>query len=360
MPKPILSLIVAVAASVGLSATARADQFYAFLVEAGGYSPCCTIGAPITVSQGHFYQHPQGDNHPPQTWQIDSHPDLQWDSYVALGGSPSSPTVDGQAPWMGVKAGATWGHFAGTDEAIDNSVNGNTLQHLWFARPPQAAPILGGPPAASSTGPGGYQAVFVARLTVQRDAEIVSTKVFFSVRTPGGELAAFVGKVDGGVNFHKIYMDDEPIPGEFYRLKSYRAAQPDLPGFGPADVYDLYIERVPLKPPGLYLPPPLPTPPPAESRVTGPTSLPLLDEPQTADPKARKDKQAKAPKPAKVKAPKAPKAKKNNKATPAPQFPQWLDDLDTVYTTNADTRPDPFEHFWMGIPHPLMMLEPQD
>lgn len=261
----------AVVVLVVLNQTAHARQgFELYNLSCGANSPIDTFAYPISSSSGRIYQHPLGTNYAPTNAQISVDPDLEYDSYVAIGGGPSSALYSCPHPFSVVVAGEQRGHFAPPSTSIDNSDWSQPLRHDWMSTFP-----WGGPHAISSPGPGGNQAVFIGRITTDEGATLVYDKVYAGLKTEcSGLLVGCHFKDDGTTITMDPYYPGGPAPvTEFiFRLVSYRLGPVSIPGFGSADIHNLYIEAYPNpewvgdcddpQPP--RPPPPPPPPPPAE------------------------------------------------------------------------------------------------
>ncbi len=220
--------------------------FELFNLSCGGYGnpPNYHLGERLMASNGRIYQHELGTNYPPTSEAIAEDPGLEFDSYIAVGGSPSTIGNRAMEPWS-VFCTATDGHFAPNHYTqINNRDWLMPLSHDWTATFP-----FGGPRSFSAPGPSGNEAVFIARITLDRDRAIFAPKIYVGIRdSTTGRPAAYWTSANGP----SIYFDptvpmapaSQP-PGVWIRLKCYLSAPVDIPGFGPADVYDVYVESVP-------------------------------------------------------------------------------------------------------------------
>lgn len=250
------------AAMVAAPTFAGDGSFVALNIDAGGMAGA--LGQPISAQV--IYQHPQGHNFPPLAESIAEEPDLEYDSYVALGGSPSTFGYTGRTPWMTLGGSQYYGFFGAQGAPIKNSDWTRPLNHTWFAPGIHAPP---GTTVYSAENPhSGLQSVFVARLTVARGAALTGQSVYVGLQTlESNTLAGYQLTLNGPTQFFPIFTNSTPPTEATYRLSAYRSAQPTIPNFGDADVYDLYVEAVPTQ----TSPPPAPaqsqsqatTPPPS-------------------------------------------------------------------------------------------------
>lgn len=326
-----------------LASAAGNGAFVALVIDAGKIPG--GLGDTIASSSGGFYQHASGSNFPPAAEAIAEEPELEYDSYVALGGSPSDSGYSGRWPWLTLGGCQTAGFFAPNNTPINNvNDRAGPLGDIW------CAPGVFAPPNTvfSADGPSGLQSVFVARLTIPRGSVLIAPKVYVGLQTlESNTLAAYLLSLNAPPQFFPIYTDSQPPSEATFRLAAYRTAQVTLSNFGDADVYDLYVEAVPSAPaqqsqapaPQAPAPPSNPAPPADPSdddqgssqNVTPPAdqSLPSsIGGSRSADPvqepivgngkkeKAPKVKEAKQPKPKPEPKPKAapkPKVKKGNR-----------------------------------------------
>lgn len=230
------------AAMVAAPTLAGDGAFVALNIDAGGMAGA--LGQ--AVSANAIYQHPSGGNFPPAAEAISEDPDLEYDSYVALGGSPSTFGYTGRAPWMTLGGSQYYGFFGAQGAPIKNNDWTRPLNHIWFAPGIHAPP---GTTVYSAANPhSNLQSVFVARLTVARGATLTGQSVYVGLQTlETGTLAGYTFTLNGPTQFFPIFTNSTPPTEATYRLSAYRAAQPTIPGFGEADVYDLYVEAVPAQ-----------------------------------------------------------------------------------------------------------------
>lgn len=225
-----------------LSAT---PPFELFNLSCGGYGnpPNYQLGERLMASNGRIYQHELGTNYPPTPEAIAADPTLEFDSYIAVGGSPSTLSNRAMEPWS-VFCSATDGHFAPNYYTqINNDDWLMPLSHDWAATFP-----FGGPRSFSAPGPSGNEAVFIARITLDRDRAVFAPKLYVGIRdSTTRRLAAYWTSANGPSIYFDPTVPMAPAtrpPGVWIQLKCYLSAQVDIPGFGPADVYDVYVESV--------------------------------------------------------------------------------------------------------------------
>lgn len=240
----LLSAFAVTVASLSLSVDPTTQPFEMLNISCGGYGnpPSYSFAERLSSSNNRIYQHPIGGNYPPVPEDIAAFQFLEYDSYIAIGGSPSSLLSAAIEP-NSVFCGKYDGHFAPRYYLlINNSDWSQPLSHDWFAPFP-----FGGAHAISAPGPGGNQAVFLARITVDRGQVPVAPKMYLGIIDPAnGRAAGYFSVLDGPSIYQDPYLANRSVPPSVWiRLKSYLAAQVDLPEFGPADVYDIYAESVP-------------------------------------------------------------------------------------------------------------------
>ncbi|MFM9959438.1 MAG: hypothetical protein ACKVZJ_15385 [Phycisphaerales bacterium] len=223
---------------------------FALLVIDNGGQPPGTLGGPIQPTQGSFFvskmASPMGT--PPSPEAIAERPVLEFSSYAAMGGMPSS---------TGSRANSAAFNLAGPPFSLrDDQGNAVAMIGVRASFPiavsdPEANP-LGGAPALSQPGPLNPDSVFVARLVMQRGSVPVGPSVFLgAVFTETGECVSAMATLDGPSSSWSCTC---PHPtGKSTRsllLRSHLAAQVEITGFGPADVYDLYVtsEAPPRRP----------------------------------------------------------------------------------------------------------------
>lgn len=253
------------------AAAASAEPFTATLVDAGGNPG--SLGSAIYPSSGTFYQSAPGDNYPPSTELISLFDYVIYDSYVALGGAPSNPFFKATPPLLAIDAGASTGLFYPDTGDFSYSLSG-----VWVSPP---VIIAGDPdlpddfqPATSVPGPFGDDCVFIARLTVSAGARPQSGQVIFGVKTGAGTGALVRAAIDGTAEISTI---SGGVSGKWkkssrFLLKAHLSAREHIPGFGPADVFDLYIVSEPTIVPDE--PAPLPERPLTRGIVNDPAPAP--------------------------------------------------------------------------------------
>lgn len=252
------------AAMVAAPTLAGDGSFVALNIDAGGIAGA--LGQSVSATSNVIYQHPQGGNFPPAAEAISEEPGLEYDSYVALGGSPSTFGYTGRAPWMTLGGSQYAGFFGPNNTPIKNNDWSRPLNHLWFAPGVHAPP---GTTVYSAPSPhSGLQSVFVARLTIPRGSALTGPSVYVGLQTlESNTLAGYQLTLNGPTHFFPIFANSTPPTEATYKLSAYLAAQPTISGFGDADVYDLYVEAVPAQ--QAVTPPP---PAPAPQQATTPPS----------------------------------------------------------------------------------------
>lgn len=260
----------AVVVLVALAQTAHARQrFELYNLSCGANAPQDTLAFPLSTSSGRIYQHPLGTNYPPSDAQIATEPDLEYDSYIAIGGGPSSALFSCPHPASIVVADQYRGHFAPASTTINNLDWSQPLQHDWFA--PFA---FGRHHAVSTVGPGGNQAVFIGRITTDAGASLVYEKVYAGLITECSQILVGCSFKDNGTTAYtdpNNHYHPPPVTEFLFKLVSYRLGPFNIPAFGNADVHDLYVEAIPnpdwvgdCDDPQPPRPPPPPPPPPEE------------------------------------------------------------------------------------------------
>ena len=222
--RSIAGLISAIGVGAAASA-ASAAPFYAILVDSGTFPG--TLGAPIRPSAGTFYQDPQGDNYPPSISDAVLYPTLAFDSFVALGPPPTATSFS-HAPALAVNASEGGGLFFPSLHKPSTQLAG-----VWATYGKYATPN-----ARSGPTPIGKEGVFVARLTVRQGAHLTGSKVFVAAVTDSAKYTMLFASaaIDG------LSVADKSAPGsEVLVLRSYLLTTTMIPGFGAADVYDLYM-----------------------------------------------------------------------------------------------------------------------
>lgn len=254
------------AAMVAAPVLAGDGSFVALNIDAGGMAGA--LGQTVSATSNVIYQHPQGSNFPPAAEAIAEEPDLEYDSYVALGGAPSSFGYTGRAPWMTLGGSQYHGFFGAQGAAIKNNDWSRPLNHIWFAPGIYAPP---GSTVYSAANPhSGLQSVFVARLTVPRGSTPAGPSVYVGLQTlESSTLAGYLLTLNGPTQFFPIFANSTPPAEATYRLSAYISAQPTIPGFGDADVYDLFVEAVPAQQASAPAPGPQNNPAPNQQSAEG-------------------------------------------------------------------------------------------
>jgi hypothetical protein len=184
------------------------------------------FGQEIALDPPHnFYQAPFGNNYAPPTTIVSAFPETEWDSYVALGGRASTSSAPAWAP-------------TGSTPMFSNSIG-----HF----PPVIGVMAGGwyRPAGVESTPNpydGYNGVFIARITTPAGATFQFD----------GEVRALIDLGDVArvvrlpVNGPPVLTDESGTPlRNPMTAKRHPAGNPTIPGFGAADVYDVYVQEAP-------------------------------------------------------------------------------------------------------------------
>lgn len=227
-----------------LAAPSFSAQFTLLVVDTGGTPG--TLGHHITTTSGAFYRTPVATTPqglPPSRELVAQYPLAEFSSYLAMGGAPVS-TSEAANP----AANIIGPQF---DGVISGASGGATLVHgVRFNFPitvidPVANPF-GASPTHSVAGPLGPDTVFLARLTVQRGERPIAPEIVLGVSfnhltlaNQGKQQPAMVrAELDGPAEIFDPVKT--PIASTALLVKSHLAAQVTIPGWGDADVYDLY------------------------------------------------------------------------------------------------------------------------
>lgn len=233
---------LAAGALVGITAHANAQRFVTFAIEAGPDVPGVAGEGFRSTGELGFYKHPLSSS--VETWpsfRIDADPLIEFDSYF---------TIDAFGPTAGPlgtceATRAFYGDYGAS--AYDAASSGVDLGDLYVLaessfhdprRPQVAAAVFGGRAIGVSPHPDGGRSelngVFLARLTVER-----------TERVQGGarlDLLDGACSVSESTAWHFEVDGPSQMIREFeFVIRSVLVAQPEIDGFGPADVYDVWL-----------------------------------------------------------------------------------------------------------------------
>lgn len=240
IPSSLLRAVAVAASSLVVTASASGVPFTALVVDTG--SVMGSMGQEVTPSSGYFYLATRSHWAPPSSGESVHDPLRDVTSFPSLGGSPEY----GVEPFMYRGSPVFW---SGRTRNLSPRMSA-----LWFS---QAVPATNPfrqnrevtPPAHSMPGPLGPDSVFIARLVVTRGSTIQGPNVEIGAKIGGNAYVARVA-IDGESKLlystaSKRYNE---ISSRALTVRSHLALRADVPGFGPVDVYDLYIVSEELPP----------------------------------------------------------------------------------------------------------------